>query len=797
MLPTALPPRNDLGSKTRFEFPFNNSKKSLRMPSKKWKQASASLAETTLLFLSHLKTIHWRVDEDVSGKVLRTQHSENHVEVVRQNNGKAAGNSHFLKFDGTVKGLEKQRVAVAFALDFLPNVEVFDAAKPLAKQLRIIPANPGRVAVFFPAEKEISGLRFHLHAPFVPELSRASIKESTANQPLFQQLANLTASSLQRVRDLGLLTADFLSVLPNPQDSLSDRYGGIRNAIVEEMNEYSLTPTHARSHAPAKYLLQAKASLKDLLWENDLEFLMEHDEVPFQWAIGAAKKNGNADRFLCGLAITEWDIDDFVELLSEKTSDGFRSLPKSSSYAHGPDAKFMDWLSEKPLEWHQRLYSLLSAELSPSGGCRHLKGRSIVRLSNGEYSVGSNCFFPSDGVEHDDVLPRVDSGVYTAGKSKPQQLNAKKFLEEIGVREVGEAEQVEAILKQRYTRDNFKPKKQELKRFITLVETEPKRARLFADYFIFEGQDGKWHQPDGIFVDLPFMETGLSAYYDAIGGEAKRYALSESYHNCKISVESIAKFAELVGAQLAWKSRQRLARPIHNEHIFIPSRAIVIPPRSTATTSSPALENCLQIQRWRARSSSGELWYRCRLTPIIWRLAFEKSERWGARYADSQFVHHLRNAAWIPQRNGAFVRPAEASRVLLPEGFPFDQGWSWLKAIHFGQGAVIRSEAQQQKQALAATLGFADAESMDRASASPPCRSMNKGASSRNWKRHLNCLTTSQLTRHAVRSDWPHKPLTRLAHCRTTDDPSRSTGMPSSKKLGSTSFSSTPTLTGI
>jgi branched-chain amino acid transport system substrate-binding protein len=32
----------------------------------------------------------------------------------------------------------------------------------LAKQLKIIPAAPGRVAVFFPAEKEVSGLRFHL-----------------------------------------------------------------------------------------------------------------------------------------------------------------------------------------------------------------------------------------------------------------------------------------------------------------------------------------------------------------------------------------------------------------------------------------------------------------------------------------------------------------------------------------------------------------------------------------------------------------------------------------------------------
>jgi hypothetical protein len=70
---------------------------------------------------------------------------------------------------------------------------------------------------------------------------------------------------------------------------------------------------------------------------------------------------------------------------------------------------------------------------------------------------------------------------------------------------------------------------QELKRFIALVEAEPQKAKLFADYFIFEGRDGKWHQPAGIFLDDPFMDTGLSAYYDAIGAEAKQCALAVSY----------------------------------------------------------------------------------------------------------------------------------------------------------------------------------------------------------------------------------------------------------------------------
>ena len=105
-----------------------------------------------------------------------------------------------------------------------------------------------------------------------------------------------------------------------------------------------------------------------------------------------------------------------------------------------------------------------------------------------------NCFFPSEGVEHDEVLPRVDARVYTSGKNKTQQENAKKFLEEIGVRDVGEAEQIEAILKQRYTNPNVKPKSQDLKRFIALVEKDSSKANLFREYFIFEGNDGSMAQ---------------------------------------------------------------------------------------------------------------------------------------------------------------------------------------------------------------------------------------------------------------------------------------------------------------
>jgi hypothetical protein len=716
VLPTALSPKPELEDRTAFEFQFNNPKKNPDDAFSEVHAGLSELAETTLLFLTHLKSISWHVDDADRGQVLRLQHSDNHFEVLTKRGAKTTTSSHFLKFDQSVEGLEKQRVAVAFALDVLPDAQQIDTDKPLGKQMKIIPATPGLVAVFFPAEKEVSGLRFHLHAPFVPELSRASIKETPANQPLFHQLATLTAASLHHIRDMGLLTTDVLSVLPNPQDQIPERYKPIRAAIIEEMNNQSLTPTHFKSHAPAKYLLQAKASLKDLLSSEDIEFLIDYKDKPPQWATGATQKNTNADRLLSALATTQWDIDEFVAYLSDNASEEARYISSSRRYLTGPDQRFMSWLSDKSVDWHQKLYSLLYTELSPRGGCKDLNNSRIVRLIDGNYSTGRNCFLPSESVEHDDGLPRVDATTYTSGKSKLQQENARKFLEEIGVRQVGEPEQVEAILKQRYrSGPNLKPRKQDLRRFIGLFEKDAGQARLFAEYFIFEGGDGQWHNPARIFLDRPFLDTGLTAYFEALGKDAKRVPLASSYQDCGIAMGKLASFAKAVGAQ----TRLEILAASCASNPDWPYLRSVRGDRSTSRVDRdyfiPGLKEALSkpslaISKlvWQTMSSLPP-------QPNCFQAQYQKSYSCGAHYASSQMVYLLKAAAWVPQGNDSFVRPAEASRDLLPEGFPFDAGWPWLKAVQFGEQERQRSEEDKKRQTTAKELGFLDSETLERA----------------------------------------------------------------------------------
>lgn len=706
ILPELISCDQPSGTKTRFEFPFNSPKKTAFEAYAEISAGMSELDEKTLLFLTNLRSVKWVNDKDVGGEVLRLQHSEFHYEVLKESAGKTVSSSHFLKFDAVVSGLDKQRVAVAFPLDALPGVRQFEQEKPIEHQFKIVPAAVGNVAVFFPAAKETSGLRFHLHGPFVPELSRASIKDTELNQPLFEQLATLTARALHEIKALGLLTPEFLSVLPCPQDQISPRYAGIRTAIIEEMRSQPLTPTHDRRHAAANRLIQARATLKSLLSESDIEYLVSYDDEPPLWAMGATQRNQRVDNFLTGLNIQQWGIDEFVEALCELAED---------SLANQPDEAFLEWLAQKSPAWMQEFYALLNTEASDDS--YRLDSLRIVRLTDGKLSRADHVFFPSENTGPD--LPAVDSAVYSFGTAKKQQLEAKAFLELIGVREVGEAEEIEIILNSRYTKEADIPDDEvylsDLKRFIGLWEKQPDKAKLFSEFYVLQGGDDNWYCPKDVYLDKPFIDTGVSAYYEALTNDGQPEPLHPSYVDCGLDPERIGKFAKAIGAKVGLEigrctisdnpERSYLimvggsrASSVINRDFYIPQLAKLM--------NKPSLELSRLI--WRTLVSLPAY-------PDYLRATYQLNKSHGARHANSLLVHELRAARWIPQGDGVFVRPTDAAREKLPKGFPFDAGDAWIKAIQFGETAAKASVQATQREATAKSLGFTNAATADRA----------------------------------------------------------------------------------
>jgi hypothetical protein len=712
VMPTPVPKLASIGEKTAFKFPFNN-------PSKKPKKEAHSdiskglqdLTNLTLLFLTNIESIKWEIKGGSSGELIRIQHSEHHIEILKSVDGRKTSSTHFLRFNEPVDSLENQNVSIAFELDRLPKSQGFLTHKSLHQQFRIVAAHPGRVAVFFPAEKETSGLRFHLHAPFASDLSRSSVKDTSINAPLFQQLAQLTANSLYKIQTLHLLNSEFLGVLPNLDDEVTKKYIPIRDAIINEMKYNALTPGHDGKHYPATQLIQAKAPLKALLSANDIKYLVSDSDQPPAWAISANQKNSAIDRFLTALDIQSWGADEFIDLLECETTIDEEDIP---------DSEFMTWLSMHDIEWHRNLYKYLFGELT-TNGLERLEECKIILLQSGKYSAGEHSYFPDKQnkitIKANFIHPEL---------LLPKQKHYKEilqFLESLGARSIGEKDLIKALLEEQYSYESEEPDFdthiKHLDRFIKYYEKNPGEMEIFEDYWIILSKDeseDKWSKPEQSYLCAPLKNTNLEAYCEKVSPERRLLKISEKYHDISIPNQKLSAFFEAVGVMSEIPIEQINCSAENPEWDYLNSvpgerygysinRDYQIP-ELTNLLKSPNIELSRLI--WNRMVSLGD--YASELSACK-----QINETNGAHYAKSLLIHTLKNSKWIPQNDGSFTKPVDANASELPEGFAFDKGDEWLKLVEFGLAPKKNKETAQLRSQLAKAIGFKDAESLQRA----------------------------------------------------------------------------------
>jgi hypothetical protein len=749
VLPSLLGDRENLNGNTFFEFPFNNAKKSAELAYKEVDSGLRDLAESTLLFLNHLQLISWETGDGEVGSVLKVPHTENHIEVLKEANGKTTASSHYLRFTKPVKGPEEKsqlKVATAFALEFLPDVKSIDQHVPMAKQLRVVPVN-GQVAVFFPAEKETSNLRFHLHAPFVPELSRASIKDTPANQPLFDQIAELCADALHELKRLGLLTVQSVAVLPNSSDEIPKRYQGIRQRIFAEMNEEDLVPCHSGGYKPAKSLIQSAAALKGLLDEQDLNFWFREQELgDVAWVRSAPQRNSASDRFLNDLAVTPWSIEEFTSELEESSSE-IETYSWRANQEREPNSEFIEWISAKPAEWFQSFYAFLISNLisdyDDEFDAERPKYWRILQLSNGGFSSPAKCFFPSPEAKRLGV-PIIDIATYTSGKSKSRQKKARNFLEAVGVSDVGEAEEITHVLKARYGGDSVEvddlTHATDLNRFWEYLSKNPMDKERFSGFKIFQTSTGDWAEPQRIYIDKPYRFTGLNSYYRKLKNKAK-VALSPRYGQLG-NHKMIVKLAKSLGASVTLPLSKTSCRN-NQAPSLVNYGARWTEYKIDVDWNIPALSQLLEKPSvalsyaiWHTISSSSTKWHKARFRP---------NASYSERTAPSQLAVLLRDVAWVPVENDRFLKPAQVSATSLPAGFKFDAGWEWLGEIRFGEEEaenevrrLADSEEAIKRNQIAQEYGFEDSEQLDLA------RQLTEGLTKEDLRRKVEALKIEQ-----------------------------------------------------
>jgi len=700
---------------TRFSFPFDNPQKPPKTAYIEIEKNLRQLNKSTLLFLRNIRKIEYLLSDSTLGFLERKETDSNRTEILVHHPEESEPVSvPYLLFEKEVDvndedgNLKRCRIAIAFGLE-----------KTQKGEWRVKLLKKGQVCIYFPAEKETSNLRFHLHAPFASTVARDSVRACEANDNLRDQLATLIAESMTTIRDQGLLNVDFLAVLPNAKDNIPQFYKPIMDRLIEAFQNEKLTPMKQGGHSAANGIYRGPVRLSNFVGDSDLVMILGAEYSPPLWIANPSQRNQREDDFLIMLDIPDWTIENLIDALSTGSET------------------IMKWLADKSDAWHQRLYELLRDFLSSasSGAAQDRKGKlstlRIVRCGDGAYRVGDECYFPSDGVRHDEVFPRVIQGVYSSGNNKQEQKKARRFLEGIGVREVGEADRVETILKQRYSQTavdsgNFRREIKGVKRFMALVEDDPSQARLFGNYFIFKSANGKWRKPSQVYLDSPYLDTGLRAYYEVLSDETSRkWALSPEYKESGIEPEKLRTFVEAVGSQTRLAPQKQFIPYNHPERARLGDGGRFFWDYGTDDDYDiPEFDTLLAKPDV---SKSRLIWNTMNELPVrCLKARYRSNGSYPIKTANSTLIHKLREKEWVPQKQDGqksvhFSTPSEAVAELLPRGFSYEPQAQWLEATEFGKGKREREEAErrreqqashefQRKNDAAKEMGFASLE---------------------------------------------------------------------------------------
>ena len=214
-----IPTTDENGVKwTKFRFPFNNSKKSAEKAYEEVRDGLTELNDYSVLFLENIKIIEYQIDKD-DIRIIKKENIEDSIYRISFYDNEDNYNyySDWLCFIKPVDITDEQgyskslRAAIAYAIDYDDN----------SRNYEIVEVDDiGKTFIYFPAEKEYSGLRFYINAPFASTVARDSIRNCNENVELMNTIAELVVESLFFIKEAGCLNYKFLSVLPNNRDDI-------------------------------------------------------------------------------------------------------------------------------------------------------------------------------------------------------------------------------------------------------------------------------------------------------------------------------------------------------------------------------------------------------------------------------------------------------------------------------------------------------------------------------------------------------------------------------------------------
>ncbi len=649
----------------------------------------------SLLFLKNIRRLDWRhgssgafcvVEDDGDVRTLRTKRSVGEAKVDR----------FIILGREVVNEGRTHSVNVAMRLN--------DGGE-------IVPELPStKLAVFFETE-EATGLHFQVHGPFKLTDNRANIKrEDSWNGRLIAEIAGLLAGGLPGLRDRGFLTRGFMEVLPNGNDDLPDHWRPVLDSAVEAFKSHDLLPAHGAGHVSAGQAVRGPADIRDILGDEGVSVLQGKSGL--RWIAGGMR-NSRVEAFLGTLQLREWAYPEFL-------------LAFQSAFSVSWDRREIEtkdrvkaWFDALPDDRVQRLYLLLDTAANDHRRLASLTNLPFVRLEDGSRVKPSAALIAPAGADLDEEvashgLALVRSALLREGRARGKDV--EHFLRRVGVEDIDERHYLTSILKANYASNQARPTSerhlQHMRRFLNWF-SENKDHAIFqnAAFVRTEGGEG-FSMPQSVYLDSPFVESGLAKIYDGrVTGRDKK-PLWSGYAKLK-RAELVALLAALGAEQVLAVQSRRIPHDHPRWHALFGGFGGT---RTTGTQTNidytiPQINDLLalgdaQVSRmiWKAVASVGERTMYARQAP---------NREYEPHQELSTLAFALRGAAWIPAKDGSLRQPRAITSAELAKGLSAAGNGAWLDAVDFGADARKRSQEHLERRTAAQTIGL-PAELADR-----------------------------------------------------------------------------------
>ncbi|WP_297085433.1 GreA/GreB family elongation factor [uncultured Draconibacterium sp.] len=301
VVPKLIEPIIKKSTETVFIFPFNNESKTKNKAYDEIKEGLYNINRTTLLFLKSILQIEIKISDE---SYTITKHTDTVNKIATITNTKLNRKTKFLVFNKPLPNEGKLYVSIAFKLtrDKKTKIE------------KVVIDNESKVSIFFPAEKETSNLKFHIHAPFASTVARDSITDRKENKELVELIADLLCEATEWAKFNGFLDDNFLRCLPIEDDNLSEFYKPIQSKITNLFNTEPFLLCDNNEYHPAKNCWQTTNRIKEVISTQDLKILqtgrIKNDcfwtSKPFQ-----RNASGRVNSFLKSLKLNSYSEDDF------------------------------------------------------------------------------------------------------------------------------------------------------------------------------------------------------------------------------------------------------------------------------------------------------------------------------------------------------------------------------------------------------------------------------------------------------------------------------------------------------